>query len=216
MSDNTFPNGTSLQSSALTPQEFATVFQTLTARILGYNIPSTDPQVNKNAYFAVRVGWQQTGQPAWKITEDVCVLTAYPLNDEYGRVRDQVYTYLDSVNLELDMSYTQVWTMHWSFYGPNAFDHARLIVSSMSLDWVHDYLQNPPPPVNTQIYAVAEWTRPKYSPELFQGQWWQRADVDLKFNELVKEVTTVNSALSASVTIITDSGQTETVTMTAS
>lgn len=211
MSVQTFPDGTSLASSALTPAQMAAVFQTLTARIFGYPIPST-PDVNSKAYYAVRVGWQQQGQPAFKINEDTCVLTAYPENDDYSRVRDALTAVNDSADTDtLNMEYTQVWRIHWTLYGPNAYDRARLIVSSMSLDWVHDYLAAPPSPGLNPIYALASWDRPKYVPENFQGQWWQRADVDLKFNELVLEATTVSTALSATIILNTDNGQTETV-----
>jgi len=83
----------------------------------------------------------------------------------------------------------------------------------MSLDWVHAFLQNPPEPAVSQIYAVATWSRPKYVPELILGQWWSRADVDLRFNESVQEESTTPSAASAEVIITTDTGMTETINM---
>jgi hypothetical protein len=211
MSNSTFSNGLTLQSSSLTPEAIATIFQAVTIQILG--LPLTPPSVAPLAYKSVRVGWQQTGQPAWKIDEDTAIITAYPEDDPYSKVRDQSYDATPNLSpaINQNMSYTQVWKIHWTFYGPNAFDHARLLVSSMSLDWVYDYLKNPPPPANTQIYALASWDRPRYVPELFQGQWWQRADVDLKFNELVKEEYVAATALSQEVILTPDVGPSETV-----
>lgn len=209
MSSQTFPNGTTLNSSALSPQEIELIFQNVTAQILGFNLSTSAAA----AYAVVRVGWQSEGQPAWKRNEDVCILTAYPLNEEYSLVRDEQFVQNNSVSLSQNMCYTQVWRIHWTVYGPNSFDRGRLIASAMSLDWVHDYLQNPPPPANTTIYMLPEGARPQYAPELFQGQWWSRTDLDLKFNELVLEDILVSSALTSTVNITTNTGQTRTVVM---
>ena len=161
-----------------------------------------------SAYFAVRIGWQPEGQPAWTIGQDLCSLEAYTENEPYSKVRDGFYTPNDDVSVAEQMGYSQVWKIRFVFRGPNAADHARLLVSAMSLDFVHDAL------ADSNIFAVAEKNRPVYVPELFQGQWWKRADVELQFNELVSESLTVPSAAEADVTLIKDTGLTAGVTMT--
>ena len=75
----------------------------------------------------------------------------------------------------------------------------------MSLDWVHNAL------ALLNIYAVTTWHRPVYAPELFAGQWWQRADVELQFNELVNENLVVPSAATVGITLLKENGLTETV-----
>jgi hypothetical protein len=204
MSQVIFPNGNgTFISSALTPDSVATVLQNVTANILGYDYTQNPQQ----AYNAVRVAWQQSGQPAWGITDDVCIVRAYSLDEPYSKVRDQLIASNDSVSVMDKMSFTQVWNVHFTLYGPNAYDHARLISSAMSLDWVAFLL------AQSNLYPIVSWERPQYIPELFQGQWWKRADLDLRFNELVLESLAIPSALSAQITLITDTGLTETITV---
>jgi hypothetical protein len=196
MSTTTFPNGQALVSSALTPDGFLGIMQPLVAQILGFD-PTADP--NK-AFKAVRIAWQQEGQPGWDIAEDACALYVTPVNDPYGRVRDGQFKSRDAVSLTRQMGFTQVWNLHATVLGPNCQDRARLIVSAFSLDWVHDAL------AASNLYAIADWPRPVYVPELFQGQWWKRTDVDLKFNEMVNESLTVPSAAGVDVALLKDTG----------
>jgi hypothetical protein len=194
MSSQLFPNGQTLISSAFTPPAFETLLQSVIAQILGFD-PATEAS---DAFSAVRVGWQQTGQPAWEITDDVCTLLATPENDPYSQTREAQLVQNDPKSLVQNMSFTQVWKLHATIYGPNSYDHARLIVSAMALDWTHDLL------AASNIYAVTEWDRPIYVPELFNGQWWQRTDLNLSFNELVSESIVIAAAASVEVTTESD------------
>ncbi|HJX53167.1 MAG TPA: hypothetical protein VJ801_10415 [Polyangia bacterium] len=205
MSYATFPNGSTLISSALTPDALLTIFQALVAQILGFD--TTDPTVRSAAYSAVRVSWQQEGQPAWAISEDVCILRANPEDTLFGRARDGFYSPKDAVSLHSEMGYTQVWSLGFVFYGPNCEDRARLIVSAFALDWVHDVL------VASNLYVVPDWHRPVYTPELFSGQWWKRSDVELQFNELVIESLTVPSAAGVDVRLLKDTGLERTISI---
>lgn len=199
---STFANGTVLTSSAQTPEQIETVFQALIAQVLGFQInnPATPDNTQPfnaplPAWYAVRVGWQQQGQPAWLITDDVCVIRARPLDHSYSRTREQIITQNDPVSVNLNMGFTQVWRVHFSVYGPNSYNNARLILSSMALDWTHDIL------AGSNLYAVVEWKRPVRNPELFGGRWWPRVDVSLDFNEAVSETYIVPAAASVDVTI---------------
>ncbi len=196
MSTTNFANGTSLVSSANTPDTLAAIFQPLITQILG-----TDPSIDPNS--TVRIGWPQGGQPAWGINDDVCIIRATPVDDAYSRVRDSLYAPNNGTSATQKMSFTQVWTLHLVFYGPNGFDRARLIDSAMSLDWVHDAL------AARNLYGIVKYNRPMYAPEIFQGQWWKRTDLRVQFNELVTETTTADTAAGVDVTILTDTGITE-------
>lgn len=202
---STFPNGQALSSSAFTPDTIAALFQPLIAQILGFD-PGANPTT---AYSAVRTAWPASGQPAWAITDDVCCIQATAEDEPYSQVRDEFYVNGSSGTVSRQMAFTQVWLIHLSLYGPNGYDHARLISSAMSLDWVHDSL------AGSSIYAIPEWQRPAYAPELFQGQWWKRTDLQLKFNEQVTESIAVDSAAGVDVTLLTDTGQTSEFTISA-
>jgi hypothetical protein len=194
MSNTTFSNGQILVSSANTPDTLAAMLQPILTQILGVN---ADPDS------AVRLAWPQTGQPAWGISEDVCFVRFTAENDDYSRVRDSVFDPNDVLSVRQSMSFTQVWNMHLVLYGPNCYDRARLILSAMDLDWVHDAL------ADKNLYGIVNYPRPAYAPELRAGQWWKRADVTLQFNELVNESITTSTAAGVDVTILTDSGEAE-------
>lgn len=198
MSQQTFPNGQTLISSAQTPDTFATFFQALIAQVFGFD--TTDPTQQTAAYSTVRIGWPQDGQPAWLISEDVCILTATLVDDPYARARDGLNSPNDDLSLTQRMSFTQVWELHLTLYGPNCADLARLILSTVTLDWLRDAI------ATKNIYLVAAPFRPRYVPENFDGRWWKRADVQLRYNELVNESIITPTAAGVDVTLITDTG----------
>jgi hypothetical protein len=198
MTTSAFPNGTSLVSSALTPDSLATIIQAIVAQILGF-----DPVINPNgAFSAVRVSWPVDGQPAWGIDEDVCFVRATQQDNAFSRSRDETFT-PGTPSIPVAMGYTQTWDVHLALYGPSCADHARLILSAFSLDWVKDLL------FASNLYPLPWPGRPVYAPELFQGQWWKRADLSLEMNEQVAETTTVQQAAFASVGIVTNTGLTD-------
>lgn len=105
------------------------------------------------------------------------------------------------------MGFTQVWNIHHELNGPNSYDNARLILSAMTLSWVHDLL------AAQNLYMIVAPDRPTYVPYVFEGQWWKRTDLNIKFNEQVFESITVSSAAGVDVTIITDAGETDEFTI---
>jgi hypothetical protein len=218
MSDYTYPNGQILQSSSLSPEQMQQVFQMLVIQIFGTPL-SPLPPPDSPAYDAVRCGYQDDGEPSWDFAKDTCIITSFPLGEPFSRVRDQRWLTNDNVSLLNPMSYTQVWRIHFTLYGPNAFDRARLIVSTIfGTDWARNWLINNCPqsgvPVVQPIYPIPDIARPVRNRELFQRRWWNRVDVDLKFNELVIEQIIVPSAAGTQITIDTDTGITQSVNVT--
>ena len=219
-----FPNGASFTSSALTPPAIETIFQTLILQIFNITI---DPKNPDAAYRQVRCGWQQRGQPAWNAVydaqgnltgENVCIVTAYPQKDQFSSWRDELLATNDDQTDAQNMARTQVWRMHFTLYGPTSWNNALLILSSMALDWVRFALAATwAPPIQapgvSQLYILGEFPPPIWAPEEFQSQWWPRVDLDLKFNEQINESTLVETALSDQVTLTTDTGFTETITI---
>jgi hypothetical protein len=202
MPNPVYPDGTQLVSSALSPDQAQQAFQHLIAEILGY-APDTDPAT---AYYFVRVGWQQEGQPAWKITEDVCTLHVTLQDDPYARVRDNGYEMTGSpADVLTNVSgSTQIWKVALLIVGPNCALNARLILTALAeFDWASEELSA------QNLYPVVAPPRPIYSKENFQGQWWPRADVEFLCNEAVTEtLAPLIPAESVDVTVYTDTGLT--------
>lgn len=200
----TFPNGQVLTSMALTPQAINITLQTLTCWMLGCD-PASDPQ----AYYKVRLEWPTQGQPAWDINEDICFLRATEEDGEYNKIRDRKLSYQDSISLESTDTYTRIWRVSWSFYGPNSFDNARQVKSAlMSLDFVSDQL------ADMSLYLDTQLTATTRNPEKFGSQWWERTDLSVRMNELVTESLTVSTIASAEVILIeNDRGQVADITI---
>lgn len=173
--------------------------------MLGLPAPTspTDP-----VYSQVRVGWQQQGQPAQEINEDVVYIREIEVDDQYNREKYKsnysqtvgqdeaaVTTYYEQTN------YTRVWEVFWEFVGPNSFDHARQVRSSLFSQATHDIF------AASQLYLVTNPAAPRRVPESRDGQWWERTDFSARFNEFVTEVAIAQSVVSAEVIVSTSGGQ---------
>lgn len=210
-----FPNGQVLQSSAMTPQSVATMFQKLALLILGIPVDPQNPGgPAKNgkpagAYWQVRVGYQPDGQPAWEPEEDVCIITCRPVAARFSKSRDRMVASNDDLSVTQLMSFSQEWRVKWVFYGPQAYARASLMISAMDVDWVEQWLQAPPAPFTPNgFFFIPQYDPPIYAPENFARQWWNRVDVELRYYELVKQSIIIPAADSVDVIITTNTGQT--------
>ena len=179
---------------ALVPTQTEALLQSATMLTLGID-PTQDPL----AYQKVRTSWP--GPPTWAITDDVCFVRAVPEDDEYDRVRDVEVRNIDGASLQTTTTYTRVWRIMWVVYGPNSFDHTRLIHSGLFQDNIHDLL------AASNLYFIPDPNAPQRAPENYQGQWWERVNFSARFNELVTEVSTVPSIASAEVIPETAAGK---------
>lgn len=157
--------------------------------MLGLTPPqSTGPD---STYSAVRVDWQQQGQPFQKITDDVTYLRCVEEDDLYNRVRDVQYIQNGFVKVT---SYTRVWRVYWTVYGPNSSDNARKLRSRLFDEDVEALIEG------AQLYWIPDPSAPTRVPEEWgTGQWWERVDFSARFNELVKEQYSAQSVISAEV-----------------
>jgi hypothetical protein len=178
----------------LTPQQINQVIQAATLAYFGL---TPEPA----AYALVRVGWQTQGEPAWAITDDVCIINCVEEDDPYNRTRDMSYIpVLDESEFNEVTTYTRVWGVRWTLYGPNSYDRARIIRSALYTQLAHDIIYQ------ANLFAVMDFPAPVRAPELFAGQWWERVDFKCQFNEAVTEAPTVNAVESVEVITETASG----------
>lgn len=193
------------------------IVQQITIAML--RLPPPDPTIPAGqqdpAYFAVRAGWQQQGQPFQKITDNVTYCRAEEIDDEYNRIRDVSYATTDVNRVPYpgnppggygqggyggtDLStlitikttnYTRVWRVFWCCYGPNSFDNARQIRTRLFDQDIHDQF------ASSQLYLVTDPSAPIRAPEPFGKQWWERVDFSARFNEFVTEEYVEQAAIS--------------------
>lgn len=155
----------------------------------------------------IRFDWVTGGQPAFPITEDVCFIRCVEEDDEYNRIREVRRVFNDPKTLTQSTSYTRVWRVHWTLYGPNSFDRARQLRSAL-------FQQNPKALLaESNLYLIPDQESPRRVPEVFASQWWERVDFSARFNELVIEVTTVPTVGEVEVLTNTQVGQVADVTI---
>lgn len=179
-------------ATPLTPQAMDLVFQEATIAMLG--IAATDPA----RYAQVRVDWQTGGQPAWPIDQDVCFVRETEMDDQYNRIRE--FTYLlnaaaPGTTAVETTSYTRVWGVFWTLYGPRCYDRARQIRSSLFTQATRDVFRA------ANLYLVGDVPAPRYAKELFEARWWARVDMTCEYNELVIEAPIVGTADSVEIVI---------------
>ena len=177
---------------ALSINELNIIFQTLTIQAL-----DRDVSLPSSAY-AVRVSWPTTGAPAWKITEDVTFIRIIEADDKYNRQRENKFIGLDTDNGTNLTRYTRVMEVFWTLYGSTSFANAQAIRDRLFYQEYHDIL------AQSNLYLIPDIVSPVRMPELFQGQWWERVDMSMRFNELIQRGLTIPYIKSAEITIKND------------
>jgi hypothetical protein len=86
------------------------------------------------------------------------------------------------------------------FYGPNSFENAQTVRDQFFADEYRRRL------AQDEIYLIPDIVSPRRAPDPFQGQWWERVDLTLRFNEKIAKNTIIGTIESADVAIYNYSG----------
>jgi hypothetical protein len=173
----------------LTVAQINVVMQAATILMLGLTPPATTGP--DSAYSAVRIDWQQQGQPSHGITDDVTYIGCVRSNDQYDRVLDEYYVQDNFTKVKAG---TRVWEIRWSVYGPNSDKNSELLSWRLFDQDVANLL------AAAQLYWVTDAAPPMRIPEeKGTGQWWERWDFSARFNEFAQVSTTAQSVVSAEV-----------------
>jgi len=156
----------------------------------------------------VRIGWQQQGQPGPSIDINTVAIIAQPRDTEFSRLRDSKLTGTTDTISNLD-KFTRTWTVKWMFYGPDSLTHALLVKSAWTkVSYVDSIL------ASSNLYVNPDVEEPGRNPELFQGQWWERVNMNAELNEEVTETLTVGTVGSVEVQLYTKNGKVADFTVT--
>lgn len=192
----TYANGTTLVSSALTAQQIDAVLQPITLDMLG--LPVTRESR------LVRVGWPIQGQPFVETPkENITFLRCTPKDDPYDKIRDIFNSPLsdpESPDLQETWTYTRVWNVHWTFYGDNSVDSARIVRSALYQWYFTDKLQL------SQLFPMSEFPQPTRMPENINGQWYDRSDLEVEMYEFITETINRQTILSVEVILENSNG----------
>lgn len=124
----------------------------------------------------IRKMYPKNGAPDWKVDDNIVFLNLDSRDDDYGKQWDTVYRNAPGTMLKKSRR-TRVWDLSAVAYGPKAFEMATAMQDGVYRETVRAYL------AKHNIYVVTYLQQPVQSNEIFAGQWWERWNVTLTFNE---------------------------------
>jgi hypothetical protein len=128
----------------------------------------------------VRRSWFTEGAPAFGIDDNITFFKVYDIESPMTRQRDSAYSQEGSPEApNMATGYTRTLQTNWTFYGPNSWANAMLVRNGLFYPDVRDTL------ARERIYAIPDMRPPQRAPELFSGQWYERVDLEVRFNEAV-------------------------------
>ena len=148
----------------------------------------------------VRIGWQPESQPGFNLEQNVIsiMLTIEP--DPWNIQRDVIYEYVNDLVISEEVTYYRVLNVRFEIYGPNAFDISDQlrsgILSNSSLMAL----------MALNVAPLTDIPAPIRIPYLFNGRWWDRADLTAIFNNRVTRTTEVDPLSGATIQIIDRNG----------
>ncbi|MDU4960195.1 MAG: aldehyde dehydrogenase [Sporomusaceae bacterium] len=153
-------------------------FWQLTMQLLGYDPAAFNDPDNPPACMPVRVSWPTTGAPAWKITENVVFIRLIlHEDDDYARQIDSIYKPEPGTVIK-QSARTRVWDVQFVAYGPDAQTAVTQIKDGVFRQDIKRLLSA------NSVFLIPNLPPCRRVPELFAGQWWNRWDGRLYFNEL--------------------------------
>lgn len=152
----------------MTMTELKEVFWTASASILSSLIKDPDRMI--------RWSYPAEGSPDWTIKDDILFLSIQEQDDDYAKQRDSVYKTSGSSVLRTTTR-TRVWKLSFTAYGPEAYEIANQLKDGFFYEDIQRML------VNKSIAIIPNLPIIRQVPENFAGQWWERWDLDLLFNE---------------------------------
>lgn len=155
----------------------------------------------------VRIAYQGKGQPGYELNENILFLYVSRQNDNYDRKRDITYTPLNG-NADYclrTIKYTRVYRVLWTFYGDAANEYADTLCNGLLLPEYNVTL------LNNGIGVITDIVTPRTTRELFNGQWWNRVDVETTYNVRTVRETNVPYIIGAEIQIYDDHGLERTI-----
>ena len=156
----------------------------------------------------VRHAYQGQSQPSFEITDDVIFLNINNIDSPYDKQRDITYSAADSQNANQSIFYVRVIQTTWTIYGPNSWDNADIIRNGVLTPPILEILGD------SQVYPIPGISPAIRAPYLFDGQWWQRCDLNVNFNVGTLRVNTAPYLQSAEIELEDDQGDQRIINVT--
>lgn len=143
------------------------VFGDMTALLLGADFPADH----------IRLTYPADGQPGWGIDENVVFLRLFELESDYAKQLDSFFV-REGAAVVKKAARTIVWEVQFTVYGPQANEIVNKIKDGVFRQDAKRQL------AENGVFLIPNLPPCKRVPELFAGQWWNRWDLSLQFNQL--------------------------------
>lgn len=124
----------------------------------------------------IRKMYPKNGAPDWQNGDNIVFLNASLRDDDYAKQWDSIYKTEQGTVMKHSRR-TRVWDLEVNAYGERAFDMATAMQDGVYLQTTKMYL------AQKGIYLVPFMQYPVQANEIFAGQWWERWNITLTFNE---------------------------------
>lgn len=120
-------------------------------------------------------------QPFQNPAEDICYYTVLPADNAINRQMDTRYEALGENAAKQIHSYTRVFLLQLTFYGPNAYDNACKVRMELISGGRDNLL------AKRGLHIVPDIAEPNLTWELYQNRWLMRSDLAAQFNNRVTD-----------------------------
>lgn len=130
----------------------------------------------------VRIAYQGNQQPAWNREDDVIFIYIQPVEDDYAKNIDTVAINPTPISgepgflMDVNHAFTRVLAVDFQVYGPNSYDTCVLLKYKIGTPAIRNVL------AVQQAYPLPHIPQPKRVPYLFNRQWFDRSDLQVKMN----------------------------------
>ena len=166
-------------------EEVKSTFWNMTAKILKDIIPEEQDRWIRRMY-------PRNGAPDWTVTDNIVFLNLDIREDDYAKQRDSIYKAEQGTIMRHAMR-TRVWDLQVVAYGPRAFDVVTAMNDGVFLPEIKSFLSK------KEVYLVPTIPPAVQANEIFAGQWWERWNLTLTFNEKYVSVEDVGRIESVSI-----------------
>lgn len=132
--------------------------------------------ITENPERWIRKMYPKNGAPDWTVDDNIVFLNLTPRDDDYGKQRDSAYVGTDTTIMRHAMR-TRVWDLAVNAYGPRAYEMVTAMKDGVFDQSIKMFL------AKKDIYLVPLMQTERQANEIFAGQWWERWDITLTFNE---------------------------------
>jgi hypothetical protein len=126
----------------------------------------------------VRRVWPKYGAPGWTQEDNVIF---FRLAEEDAPINRPLDALAETTEDEAAITTGQMrlWRLDVIAYGPNGYDNLVRIRRNLFGQAASRYLKK------SGLFIVPDIPAPRRAPELFNSDWWERADMPVRFNERV-------------------------------